>query len=98
MEDALDYRATTDDEYADKKTDVLRLEILCKRVRARAFLTQDGSVESRKAASEGHQDVIKADEDYVKATVEFERLKASRETADILIDAFRTVEASRRKS
>ena len=42
--------------------------------------------------------MIKADEDYVSAVMEFERLKASRETADILIDAFRTVEASRRKS
>jgi len=98
MENALDYRATTDDEYADRKTDVLRLEILCKRVRARAFLEQTGSVESRKAAAEGHSDVIKADMEYVEATAAFERLKASRETADILIDAFRTVEASRRKT
>lgn len=98
MENALDYRATTDDAYAEKKTAVLRLEILCKRVRARAFLDQTGSVESRKAAAEGHSDVMKADEQYVEATLEFEVLKASRETADILIDAFRTVEASRRKT
>lgn len=98
MESALDYRASTDDEYAERKTQVLRLEILCKRTRARAFLLQEGSVESRKAAAESYTDVIKADEDYVSAVMEFERLKASRETADILIDAFRTVEASRRKS
>jgi hypothetical protein len=97
MEAALNYRATSDDDYADLKASVLRAEILCKRVRARVFVGEEGSIDARKAKAEGHSDVIKADEDYVAATVAFERLRASRETADILIDAFRTVEASRRK-
>jgi hypothetical protein len=97
MESALDYRATTDDQYADLKAHVLRCEIVCKRVRARVFVGEEGSVDARKAKAEGHGDVIGADEAYVEAVVMFERLKASRETADILIDAFRTVEASRRK-
>lgn len=97
MESALEYRATTDDAYADLKTDVLRCEIMCKRVRARVFVTEEGSVDLRKAKAEGHSEVIAADEAFCKATVSFEKLKASRETADILIDAFRTVEASRRK-
>lgn len=97
MEAALDYRACCDDAYAELKADVLRCEILCKRVRARVFVAEEGSVDARKAKAEGHSDVIAADEAYVKATVEYERLRASRETADILIDAFRTVEASRRK-
>jgi hypothetical protein len=97
MEAALDFRATTDDDYADLKTAVLRCEIVCKRIRARVFVTEDGSVDARKAKAEGHPDVIAADTAYVSSVVDFERLKASRETADILIDAFRTVEASRRK-
>ena len=97
MEAALDYRATSDDEYAELKTAVLRCEIACKRVRARVFVTEEGSVDLRKSKAEGHPDVIASDEAYISATVAFERLKASRETADILIDAFRTVEASRRK-
>lgn len=98
MENALEYRATTDDDYASKKAAVLRAEILCKRVRARVFVGEEGSVDARKAKAEGHQDVIKADEDMIQASIAFEVLKASRETADILIDAFRTVEASRRKT
>jgi hypothetical protein len=98
MENALEYRATTDDEYAEKKTDVLRCEILCKRVRARVFVAEEGSVDLRKAKAEGHGDVIAADEALVDATVAFERLRASRETADSLIEATRTVEASRRKT
>lgn len=98
MEAALDYRAVSDDDYAELKADVLRCEILCKRVRARVFVAEEGSVEARKAKAEGHSEVIAADESYVTATLAFERLRASRETADILIDAFRTVEASRRKS
>lgn len=97
MESALDFRASTDDEYAAKKTAVLRCEIFCKRVRARVFIGEDGSIDVRKSKAEGHKDVMAADELYVQATLEFEALKASRETADILIDAFRTVEASRRK-
>lgn len=98
MESALEYRATTDDIYAEMKANVLRFEILAKRVRARVFVTEEGSVDLRKAKAEGHGDVIDADECLCKAVTEFERLKASRETADILIDAFRTVEASRRKT
>ena len=97
MEDALDYRATSDDKYAVLKTNVLRCEILCKRVRARVFVSEEGGVEVRKAKAEGHSDVIAADEALVAATVAYERLRASRETADMLIEAFRTVEASRRK-
>jgi hypothetical protein len=98
MEDALEYRATTDDAYAELRAAVLRTEILCKRVRSRVFVAGEGSVEMRKAQAEGHQDVIAADDAYIEATLEYERLRASRATADILIDAFRTVEASRRKS
>jgi hypothetical protein len=98
MEAALDYRATTDDEYAERRADVLRTEILCKRVRARIFVIEEGSVEVRKAKAEAHGEVIGADDAYVTATLEYERLRASRGTADILIDAFRTVEASRRKT
>ena len=98
MENALEYRAQTDDEYADLKTDVLRCEILGKRIRARVFVGEEGSIELRKAKAEAHEDVILADDALVAATVAYERLRAARGTADILIEAFRTVEASRRKT
>ena len=61
MEDALDYRATTDELYAKRKTDLLRCEILCKRVRSRVMVTEEGAMDLRKAKAEGHPDVIAAD-------------------------------------
>jgi hypothetical protein len=98
MEAAMDFLADTDDKFAEIKTLVARAEILCKRARARMFLTGEGSVEARKAAAEVHSEVCAADDTYIGALKEFETLKASRSRAEILIDVFRTLEASRRKS
>lgn len=94
----MDFLADTDDKFAEIKTLVARAEILCKRARARMFLTGEGSVEARKAAAEVHSEVCAADDTYIGALKEFETLKARRSRAEILIDVFRTLEASRRKS
>jgi hypothetical protein len=98
MEAAMQYLAETDDKYALAKADLLRTEILAKRARARVFMTGEGSVEARKAAAEGHSEVIAVDDALVEATVTFETLKARRSRAEILIDVYRTLEASRRKT
>jgi hypothetical protein len=97
MEAAMEFLAETDDPYAQAKAGVLRAEILTKRVRSRVFLVGSGSVESRKAEAEGHPDVIEADESLCAATLAFETLKAKRSRAEILIDVYRTLEASRRR-
>src|SRR5271168_468549 len=98
MEAAMEFLAETDEKYAEIKTLVLRCEILSKRARARIFLTVDGGVELRKAKAETHGEVCAADDTYIEAMREFETLKARRSRAEILIDVFRTLEASRRKS
>lgn len=98
MESAMEFLADTDEPYAQAKTNLLRNEILAKRVRARIFVTADGSVEMRKAHAEGHGEVIGADDALVAATLEFETLRARRQRAEILIDVWRSVESSRRKS
>jgi hypothetical protein len=98
MENALEYLAETDQAYAEYKASLLRCEILCKRVRARVFVEQEGSVEMRKAKAEGNSEVIEADKYLVEATLYLEGLKAKRSRAEIVIECFRTVEASRRKS
>jgi hypothetical protein len=98
MENALEHLSDTDDPFAEVKTNMLRCEILCKRVRARIFVTEEGSVEVRKAKAEVHEEAIRADDAYCEATLAFERLRASRARAEIVIDVFRTLEASRRKS
>lgn len=99
MEAAMEFLADSDMPYAQAKTDLVKAEILCKRVRAREFIAADGSsVEARKAAAEGAGEVIAADDALIAATLTFEALRARRQRAEILIDVFRTLEASRRKS
>lgn len=100
MEAAMEFLADTDITFAEAKTALLRCEILCKRVRARIFMTecQGGSVEARKQNAEGHSEVIATDDALITATLEYEALKARRSRAEILIDVWRSVEASRRKT
>ena len=95
----MEFLAETDEKYALAKADLLRTEILARRVRARVFISMsEGSVEARKAHAEGNPDVIAVDDALVEATVTFEGLKARRSRAEILIDVYRTLEASRRKT
>jgi hypothetical protein len=98
MEAAMEFLAETDEKYAIAKADLLRTDILAKRVRSRQFTAGEGSVEARKAAAEVHSEVIEADDALITATLEFEALKARRGRAEIVIDVFRTLEASRHKS
>ena len=94
----MDFLAETDEGYAEYKAAVLRQEILAKRIRARVFISEEGSIELRKAKAEGNQEVIDADGLLVEAVLSFEALKARRSRAEILIDVYRTLEASRRKT
>lgn len=95
---AMTYLAETDEAFAQAKTEVLRAEILCRRIRARVFVGEEGNIETRKAKAEQFPEVIKADEDFCTATLTFETLKAKRSRAEIVIDVWRSVEASRRKT
>ena len=95
---AMGFLADTDDEYAEAKANVERSEILRKRARARCFLLADGSVEQRKATTETAADVANADDSYVSAVEVFEKLRAKRERAELVIDVWRSLEASRRKA
>jgi hypothetical protein len=98
MEAAMEFLAETDIKFAEAKVQLLHSEILAKRSRARVYVTTEGAVELRKATVEGHADVIEADSNLCQATLEFETLKARRSRAEIVIDVFRTLEASRRKT
>jgi hypothetical protein len=98
MEKAMTYLAETDISYAEAKTNLLRAEILVKRVRARVFVETEGGVEVRKAKAEGHVDVVTADESLCASTLDFETLKAKRSRAEIVIEVWRSVNASQRKS
>lgn len=92
------YLAESDAGYAAEIARKLECEILCKRVRARIYLECDGSVDYRKAQVETHPEVTAADDELIKAVVAHETRKARRHRAEIVIDVFRTLEASRRKA
>jgi hypothetical protein len=98
MCNALLFLADTDEFYAIAKADMLRAELVCKRTRARLFLTGEGSVESRKASAEASGEANAADDAYIDALTKFETLKAKRDRAEIVIDVWRSVEASRRRA
>lgn len=95
---AMRYLAETDLPYAEAKAALESAEILRKRVRARVFLTEDGTVAERQAEAETHHDTEAADDQYVQAIKAFEELKARRQRAELLIDVWRSLEATRRKA
>lgn len=94
----MEFLADSDEPFAQAKTAVMRQEILCKRIRSRVFGFVEGSVESRKAQAETHQEVVAADDEYIAATLAFETLRARRGRAEIVIDVWRSLNASQRKS
>ncbi len=95
---ALGVIAQTDLEVAEWKGAVLRTEHMAKVAEALAYKAQsDGSVEDRKQAVKLDPDVQKRWEEHLQAVVKHEALKARREREFIVIDLFRTIEASRRK-
>lgn len=97
LEKALNFLAESDAEYAQKKADLERSEIFRKRVRARLFLVSEGTVADRNAIAETGQDSEAADEGYLGCLKVFETLRAQRQRAEIVIDVWRSLEASRRR-
>ena len=94
----MEFLADTDDKFAHCKTEMLRSEILVERAKARCYLLADGSVDERKSKAKTSGDVLEAEDTYIGWVKEFETLKAKRSRAEILIDVYRTLEASRRKA
>lgn len=95
--EVLTYLATTDTRYAKAKADLEASEILRKRVRAKWFLASEGTAGERNAEAETHDESQAADDAYIKALAEFEELKAKRQRGELIIEVFRTLEASRRR-
>ena len=93
----MEFLADTDDKFAHCKTEMLRSEILVERAKARVFIIAVGNVEERKAAAKVSGDVTEAEDTYIGWVKEFETLKAKRQRAEIVIDTWRSLEASRRK-
>jgi hypothetical protein len=93
---ALTYLAETDELAAELKANVSRQEFLAKRIRAKQFLLNEGSVELRKAKAETSNEVGDSDTLMVDAIVAYEKVRARRETQSLIVDVWRTLQANRR--
>jgi len=96
LEQALTYMATTDATAAELKGDVERAEYRCKLARAREFITAEGSVEARKAAAEMSESVQQVEDERCRLIVEYEKVKAKRQTEALIIDVWRSLNANQR--
>ena len=97
LEKALSYLARSDESCAELKGEVCRKEYLCKLARSRGFLVASGSVEQRKAEAETSEDVQKAEDELAQAIVVFEKVKAKRQTEELICEVWRSVNANRRQ-
>jgi hypothetical protein len=96
MERALKYLAETDQDVAEAKGEILRLETLLKRVGYRLYLSAEGSIEARKATAGSSPETAKLEEELVSAVVNYEGLRAKRETEATVCEIWRSLNASRR--
>lgn len=97
VDTALRFLAETDREVAAWRGSVLRTEYMAKCAEALAYKVLEGSIEDRKQASRLDENVKKAWSEHFDAVVAWEQLKAKREREFIIIELYRTEEASRRK-
>ena len=96
LQKALTYLAETDESCAEAKAQVERCAYTCKHARALEFQIAEGSIEARKAAAEVSAAVQKAEDQRIAAIIAYEKLKAKRETEALIVDVWRSLNASRR--
>ena len=98
LQKALTYMAETDEPCAEWKTNVERNTWLCKHARAITYEGVDGkSVEDRKMAVERALVVTQAEERRINSILEYEKLKAKRETEALIVEVWRSLNANRRQ-
>jgi len=95
--DHLTLLAKSDYPFAEAKGELESAKILQKRTRSRAFIEAEGTVAERQAEQEIAEDVQAADDNFIRALVKFEKIKAWRETKERDWECWRSLEASRRR-
>ena len=96
MEKALTFLAESDEEYAEKKTDVERQAWVKEQAEYRVFQLSEGNIQERKAQAALSGDVSEATERWLKAMLEAKKLEAKRQTQVLIIEAWRSLNANRR--
>ena len=96
LSECLDYLARTDQEAAELKADVERQEYMFKRQKALAFKLAEGTVADRNAIAETAGDTGVAAEKWFTAIKESETVRAKRQTAALIVEVWRSMNANRR--
>lgn len=94
----LDFLARNDDVFAELKVATSRTEYLAKLEEAMIYKTiAVGSVEDKRSEAKISPKVMAKWDEHYSALIAYEKMRAKRERAVLLIDLYRTVEASRRQ-
>ena len=98
MEKALTYLATTDDEAAELQANVERAEYRARGVRDALIVHGEGGLGERQARAGCAQEYMDAMDAYFAAVAASGKVRNKRRTEEIVIDVYRTLEASRRRA
>ncbi len=96
LEKALKYLSDTDEQSAEASANVKYLDRLLKRKKA-LFITSDKNLKSISAKEQGSEIYEKAIDEQFAAEVKATTLENKRDKEGLIIDLFRTLEASRRQ-
>lgn len=96
LERALSYIATTDAEYGQWKAMVLRTEYMAGVTEAMVFTALGGPIEARKRSAKCDDQVKAKWEEHFSTVAKFETLKARRAREMMIVELYRTMEATRR--
>jgi hypothetical protein len=97
LEKAMRFLAESDMEAAELKVQMERKSYLVDLSRRKIFTLSEGNVEERKAQAELAPETKAAEEEYLQAMLEWEKLKAKRATEELIVEVWRSLEASRRQ-
>lgn len=97
--EAVRHIAKTDHKFAEAKTEVERATWLCKHARAIVYemTNRDAKVDERKQEIERDHRVVAAEERRLAGILAFETIKAERESKQLIIEVWRSLEATRRR-
>lgn len=97
VEEALKYLAQTDIQHAELSGRVKQLEELLKSVKSKEYLIAEGTDGIRKAQAESSWSYIESVKEWAEAWTQFKTIDNLRNREFLIIDLFRTLEASRRR-
>jgi len=97
-ERALRFLAETDDEYAEKKTNVERQAWCMSQAEHRVFKMSEGTIPDRKATAALSVEVSEATERWLEAMLAAKKLEAKRATQVLIYEFWRSLNANRRQA